>query len=159
MLEVRLSNASDHKALAILFEEMQAHYDVPCPPRETILEGLASMPSGTEIMVAAQQELVGFAAITPVYPGPCLGSGMFLKELFVSRQYRGSGVGKSLMQGLARLALERGHARIDWTADRDNPRLRAFYEGLGGVPKPDKLFYRFDGVALLKAANGGADHQ
>ncbi|MDQ0997698.1 GNAT superfamily N-acetyltransferase [Phyllobacterium ifriqiyense] len=155
MLEVRLSSASDHAALAALFEEMQAHYDVPCPPREKILEGLASMPTGTEILVATQREIVGFAAITPVYPGPGLGSGLFLKELFVSKQHRGSGVGKSLIQGLAKLALERGHARIDWTADRDNPRLRAFYEGLGGVPKPEKLFYRFEGSALHEAAKQG----
>lgn len=155
MLEVRLSSASDHAALAALFEEMQAHYDVPCPSRETILEGLVSMPTGTEILVAAKQEIVGFAAITPVYPGPGLGSGLFLKELFVSKQHRGSGVGKSLIQGLAKLALERGHARIDWTADRDNPRLRAFYEGLGGVPKPEKLFYRFEGTALHEAAKQG----
>lgn len=134
---------------------MQAHYDVPCPPREKILEGLASMPTGTEILVATQREIVGFAAITPVYPGPGLGSGLFLKELFVSKQHRGSGVGKSLIQGLAKLALERGHARIDWTADRDDPRLRAFYEGLGGVPKPEKLFYRFEGSALHEAAKQG----
>ncbi|MEP7452932.1 GNAT family N-acetyltransferase [Phyllobacterium sp. SB3] len=150
--EVRLSKASDHAALAALFEEMQAHYNVPCPSREVILEGLTAMPVGTEILVAGEQAIKGFAAIAPVYPGPELGSGLFLKELFVSKRFRGSGVGKSLMQGVAKLALERGHGRVDWTADRDNLRLRAFYDGLGGASKPEKLFYRLDGTALLAAA-------
>jgi GNAT superfamily N-acetyltransferase len=153
LLDVRLSNASDHAALAALFEEMQAHYNAPCPSRAVILEGLSTMPAGTEILVAGQQEIMGFAAIAPVYPGPGLGSGLFLKELFVSKRHRGSGVGKRLMQGLAKLALERGHGRVDWTADRDDPRLRAFYDGLGGTSKPEKLFYRLDGAALLDAAN------
>lgn len=152
LLEVRLSNSSDHGALALVFEEMQAHYGASCPSREIILRRLGSMPAGTEILVAGNETIMGFAAISSVYPGPGLESGLFLKELFVSKLHRGSGVGKCLMQGLAKLALERGHGRIDWTADRDNPRLRAFYDGLGGTPKPEKLFYRLDGVALFEAA-------
>ncbi|MGH6862126.1 MAG: GNAT family N-acetyltransferase [Phyllobacterium sp.] len=130
---------------------MQAHYSVPCPPLETILESLATMPAGTEILVAGADDIMGFAAFSSVYPGPSLGSGLFLKELYVSASCRGKGVGKCLMQGLARLALLRGHSRVDWTADRHNPRLLAFYDGLGGAPKPDKMFYRLDGAALAAA--------
>lgn len=152
LLEIRLSNAADHAALAVLFEEMQAHYNASCPSREIILAGLASAPTGTEILVADDEIVKGFAAITPVYPGPGLGSGLFLKELFVSKNHRGSGVGKGLMQGVAKLAFERGHGRVDWTADHDNPRLRAFYDGVGGTAKPEKLFYRLEGEAFLEAA-------
>ncbi|WP_081497175.1 GNAT family N-acetyltransferase [Phyllobacterium sp. YR531] len=132
---------------------MQAHYNAPCPHRSMILKGLSEMPAGTEILVASEQTILGFAAISPVYPGPGLGSGLFLKELFVSKQYRGIGVGNSLMQALAKLAVERGHGRVDWTADRENPRLRAFYDGVGGTPKPEKLFYRLEGTALSEMAN------
>lgn len=152
LIEVRLANPSDYDALAVLFEEMQAYYDAPCPPRERILQGLGSRPAGTEILVAGTGTIMGFAAILSVYPGPGLEPGLFLKELFVSKPHRGTGVGKTLMQELARLALEKGYKRIDWTTDRDNPRLRAFYDGLGGTPKPEKLFYRLDGKALIAAA-------
>jgi Acetyltransferase (GNAT) family len=80
-------------ARVVLFEEMQAHYKVPCPPRQTILDGLRNMPSGTEILVAGPDEIVGFAAFSSNYPGPGLESGLFLKELFVSRSHRGRGAG------------------------------------------------------------------
>jgi len=152
LIKVGLSNPSDHVTLAVLFEEMQAHYDVPCPPHKAILEGLRNMPSGTEILVAGTEEIVGIAAFSSVYPGPGLESGLFLKELFVSKSHRGSGAGTCLIKALARLAIERGHKRVDWTADRNDPRLRAFYEGLGAAPKPEKVFYRLDGAALIATA-------
>jgi GNAT superfamily N-acetyltransferase len=152
LIKVGLSNPSDHMALAVLFEEMQAHYKVRCPPRQTILDGLRYIPSGTEILVAGPDEIVGFAAFSSIYPGPGLESGLFLKELFVSRTHRGRGAGTCLMKALARLAIERGHKRVDWTADRDNPSLRGFYEGFGAAPKPEKIFYRLDGSALTATA-------
>lgn len=152
LIKVSLSNPSDHVALAALLEEMQAHYEVPCPSHETILEGLRNMPRGTEILVAGTEEIMGFAAFSSVYPGPGLESGLFLKELFVSRSHRDSGAGTCLIKALARLAIERGHKRVDWTADRNDPRLRAFYERLGAMPKPEKIFYRLDGAALLATA-------
>lgn len=152
LIKVSLSNPSDHLQLAALFEEMQAHYNVPCPPREEILRGLRDMPDGTEILVAGTDELVGFAAFSSIYPGPGLQSGLFLKELFVSNEHRSSGAGTSLMQALARLALERGYKRVDWTADRNKPRVLAFYDGFGASPMSEKLFYRLDGDALAVAA-------
>ncbi|WP_244642467.1 GNAT family N-acetyltransferase [Phyllobacterium sp. 628] len=154
LIKVSLSNPSDHVQLAALFEEMQAHYEVSCPPREEILQGLRDMPDGTEILVAGTTEIVGFAAFSSVYPGPGLQSGLFLKELFVSKQYRSSGAGTYLMQALARLALERGYKRVDWTADRNNPQLLAYYDGFGATPKSEKLFYRLDGDALAATAAG-----
>jgi GNAT superfamily N-acetyltransferase len=152
LIKVSLSNPSDHPRLAVLFEEMQAHYGVPCPPREEILRGLRDMPDGTEILVAGMDELIGFAAFSSIYPGPALQSGLFLKELFVSKAHRSSGAGTSLMQALAKLALERGYKRVDWTADRNNPKVLAFYNGFNASPLPDKLFYRMDGDALTATA-------
>jgi GNAT superfamily N-acetyltransferase len=152
VIKVSLSNPSDHAALAVLFEEMQAYYQVSCPARDRILEGLQNIPRGTEILVAETDQTIGFAAFSSVYPGPGLQSGMFLKELFVSGAHRGSGAGTRLIKTMARLAIERGHNRVDWTADRNNPGLRAFYERLGALPKPEKVFYRLDGAALRATA-------
>jgi hypothetical protein len=56
--------------LARLFEEMQAHYNVPCPPTGTLLGGLASLPAGVTILVAETDRIVGFAAFSAIYPGP-----------------------------------------------------------------------------------------
>ncbi|MGX5732934.1 N-acetyltransferase family protein [Bosea thiooxidans] len=152
---IRLARPEDHPALAALMVEMQGHYVVPCPPLAEILAGLAALPIGVDILVAAREgAILGFAAACNLYPGPGLKSGFFLKELYVADSARGMGLGRALMRALAELAVERGHRRIDWTADIDDGPLLRFYESLGAVPQTKKLFYRLTGEALLKAAKG-----
>ena len=147
-ISIRQHDAADLAELASLFEEMQQHYRVPCPTRAVILADLAGLPSGVEVLVAETDRLVGFATFSTVYPGPGLKSGLFLKDLFVSEAARGSGAGRALLQELARLAVARGISRVDWTADRNNARLLAFYDDTGAVREEEKLFFRLKGKAL-----------
>lgn len=150
---IRLLQPADRKALAALMVEMQGHYSVPCPPAEEILGGLAALPAGVDILVAVKDEAVlGFASACNLYPGPGLKSGFFLKEIYVAGAARGAGLGRKLMTALAELALERGHRRIDWTADADDTALLRFYDGLGAAAYPKKVFYRLTGDALADLA-------
>jgi GNAT superfamily N-acetyltransferase len=94
MPTVRLATPADHPALAALFAEMQAHYQVPCPEPDAILSGLDGRPAGAEILLAEEAgDLLGFAAFAAIYPGPGLLPGFFLKELYVAASARGGGVG------------------------------------------------------------------
>jgi GNAT superfamily N-acetyltransferase len=150
---IRLLEPADHPALAALMVEMQAHYGVPCPPLAEISTGLAALPAGVDILVAVEGGAVlGFASACNLFPGPGLKSGFFLKEIYVADVARGKGLGRALMTALAKLAVERGHKRLDWTADADNPALLRFYESLGAVAQTKKLFYRLTGEALETAA-------
>lgn len=145
--------ADGHAALADLMVGMQTHYGVPCPDRADILARLAALPPGVEVLIAERgAELVGFAFAGSVFPGPGLKSGFFLKELYVAGSARGAGIGRALMRALADLALARGHARLDWTADAANPDLLRFYESLGAVAQTEKVFFRLTGEALAQAA-------
>jgi len=155
MLRVRLCEEADHPALAGVMAQMQAHYSVPCPPDAEIRAGLANRPAGTELLVAEHDgAIVGFAAFSAIYPGPGLRPGCFLKEIYVAEAARGLGAGRALLAELARLALERGLGRIDWTAARDDERLLRFYEGLGGKQHPEKVFFRLTGEGLARLAEG-----
>ncbi|CDZ29749.1 GNAT family N-acetyltransferase [Neorhizobium galegae] len=139
---------------AAMLQEMQAHYDVPCPSADDILRGLIERPKGAEIIVAMEAStLAGFAAFSAIYPGPYLQAGLFLKELYVRSAYRGRGIGQEMLAHLARLAGDRGLSRIDWTADAKDERLLRFYDSIGGQQKPDKIFYRLDGDALKRLAS------
>lgn len=150
---IRLLQPADHPALAALMVEMQGHYAVPCPPMRDIQAGLAALPAGVEILVAvAGKAILGFASACNLYPGPGLKSGFFLKEIYVADAARGKGLGRALMTALAALAVERGHERLDWTADIDDPALLRFYETLGAVAQTKKVFYRLTGAALEAAA-------
>jgi GNAT superfamily N-acetyltransferase len=157
MLQVRRMQSTDVEPLAVLFEETQAHYKVPCPPRVVILRDLAALPPGVEILVAEDARLIGYACVAAIYPGPGLTPGYFLKELFVSKSHRNCGVGRALMRACAALALERGYQRLDFTADRDNAALITFYETLGAALKREKAFYRLDAAALRALVEASDD--
>ncbi len=145
---IRALTPADHEGLAELMEEMQAHYQVPCPSRAAILAGLAARPAGSEILIAAEEQVFGFAAFSGIYPGPGLIPGYFLKEIYVAASHRGRGIGRALIAEMAAMAKTRGYGRIDWTADRDDPQLLDFYRGLGAVEQPKKVFFRLAGDAL-----------
>jgi GNAT superfamily N-acetyltransferase len=150
---IRPFSTADKTALVTLFEEMQRHYGVPCPPSGVIESGRAALPAGVEIMVAETDRIIGFAAFAAIYPGPGLQSGLFMKELLLPRaSYRGHGVGKALIQAVARVAVARGHSRVDWTADRTDVGLLGFYSGLGALAQHEKVFYRLTGDALTSLA-------
>jgi GNAT superfamily N-acetyltransferase len=151
-VDIRFFQPADGEELALLFQEMQAYYGVFCPPREAILTGLANRPPETEILVAATDRIIAFAAFAAIYPGPGLQPGFFLKELYVAGSERGKDIGKALMKRLAGLAVERGFGRIDWTAARANQQLLKFYDGLGGDRKEDRVFYRLEGEKLKALA-------
>jgi GNAT superfamily N-acetyltransferase len=149
---IRPFSTSDKTALVTLLEEMQRHYGVACPQPSVIESNLAELPTGVEIIVAETDRIIAFASFSAIYPGPGLKSGLFMKELFVTAGSRGNGVGKALIQAVARVAVERGHKRVDWTADRNDSGLLSFYSGLGALAQHEKVFYRLAGEALTLLA-------
>ena len=74
--------------------------------------------------------------------------GIWLEDLFVRPEFRGQGYGKALLQELARLAIERGCARLEWSVlDWNEPSI-AFYKSLGALPMDEWTTYRLTGEAL-----------
>ena len=74
--------------------------------------------------------------------------GIYLEDLFVDPEARGSGLGKALLARLAQLAMERGCARLEWSVlDWNEPSI-AFYKSLGAKAMDEWTVYRMDGDAL-----------
>jgi GNAT superfamily N-acetyltransferase len=78
--------------------------------------------------------------------------GIYLEDLFVRPEARGLGVGKRLFTWLARTALERGCARLDWAVLDWNAPSIGFYRSLGAVAQDEWTTYRLDGAALARLA-------
>jgi GNAT superfamily N-acetyltransferase len=74
--------------------------------------------------------------------------GLYLEDLFVEPDARGSGLGKALLARLAQLAMARGCARLEWSVlDWNEPSI-AFYKALGAKPMDEWTIFRVDGNAL-----------
>jgi GNAT superfamily N-acetyltransferase len=79
--------------------------------------------------------------------------GIYLEDLFVEPEARGSGLGKALLARLAQLAMERGCARLEWAVlDWNEPSI-AFYKALGAKPMDEWTVFRMDGEALTALAH------
>jgi len=76
------------------------------------------------------------------------GAGIWLEDLFVLPEHRGSGLGKRLLATLAAVCSERGYGRLEWWVLKWNTPSIGFYDSIGGQPMDDWLTYRLDGEAL-----------
>jgi GNAT superfamily N-acetyltransferase len=82
--------------------------------------------------------------------------GIYLEDLFVNPEARGRGIGKRLLQWLAKTAVERDCGRLEWSVlDWNEPSIR-FYESLGAVLKSEWQIFRLTGPSLA-ALSTGAD--
>ena len=78
--------------------------------------------------------------------------GLYLEDLFVEPEARGSGLGKALLAHLAGVALDRDCARFEWSVlDWNEPAL-AFYLSIGARPMDEWTVQRLDGEALRQLA-------
>ena len=79
--------------------------------------------------------------------------GLFLEDLFVRPEMRRKGVGRALLAELARIALARNCARIEWLVLDWNQPAIDFYCSLGAAPLEEWTTFRIGGAALEALAN------
>lgn len=80
--------------------------------------------------------------------------GIYLEDLFVRPELRGHGYGKALLVELARIAVARDCARLEWAVlDWNEPSIQ-FYRSLGARPMDEWTTYRVSGDALDNLARG-----
>lgn len=77
---------------------------------------------------------------------------LYLEDLFVRPEFRGHGIGKALLQRLARIAVDRGCTRYVWQVlDWNTPSID-FYEAQGAQVLREWLTCRVEGEALRRLA-------
>lgn len=106
-----------------------------------------------EVIFALEGEKeVGFALFFHNFSTFLGRAGIYLEDLFVDPEYRGNGYGKGLLKQLARIAVERGCGRLEWSClDWNKPSID-FYLSLKAVPMDEWTVYRLTGDSLKQMA-------
>ena len=74
--------------------------------------------------------------------------GLYLEDLYVRPEYRGSGTGRALLATLAEVCVENGYSRLEWSVlDWNSPAI-GFYKSLGAVPMDEWTIFRLTGDPL-----------
>ena len=82
--------------------------------------------------------------------------GLYLEDLYVRPELRGTGYGKRLLSALAQECIDQDYARFEWSVlDWNEPAL-GFYRSLGAVAMDEWTVHRVTGDDLRRlAAEGG----
>jgi GNAT superfamily N-acetyltransferase len=95
---------------------------------------------------------VGFALYFFTYSTFLARPTLYLEDLFVLPENRGSGAGKALLRALARIAVRRGCGRLEWAVlDWNRPAI-GFYKRLGAKLRRQWILTRLTGAPLRRLA-------
>jgi GNAT superfamily N-acetyltransferase len=120
---------------------------------DLLAAGLFGERPYAEVLLAVDEDRpVGFALFFHNFSTFLGRPGIYLEDLFVVPDERGSGIGRALLEHLARLAVDRGCGRLEWAVLDWNRDAIAFYERLGARPNSDWTVYRLTGEALTTLA-------
>ena len=109
-------------------------------------------PQAEVIIASADGVPAGFALFFHNYSTFLARQGIYLEDLFVKPDFRGRGIGKQLLVHLAKLAVERGCGRLEWSVLDWNEDAIRFYESLGAKAMDEWTVYRVTGPALARLA-------
>jgi len=128
-----------------------------CVATELDLEdALFGNPPAAEALVATKANdsptAAGFALFFHTYSTFLGRRTLWLEDLFVAPAHRGVGIGRALLQALAKLAVERNCGRFEWAVLDWNTPAIAFYESLGASVLPDWRIARVTGEPLARLA-------
>jgi GNAT superfamily N-acetyltransferase len=110
-----------------------------------------------EVLIAYRgDEPVGFALFFHNYSTWLGKRGIYLEDLFVRPAARKHGVGFTLLREIARIAVDRGCGRVDWSVLTWNELAISFYKRIGARPMDEWMIFRLTGDPLTRFAGAAS---
>lgn len=158
---IRLATQAD-VPLILKFIQDLAEYeklaDQVVATEQKLIETLFSAQPAAEVVIAESAgQPAGFALFFHNYSTFLAKPGLYLEDLFVLPEFRGQGLGKLLLTYLAKLAVDRGCGRFEWSVLDWNQPAIDFYQAQGAVLMTDWRINRVTGPALSALAAQYAD--
>lgn len=163
-LLVRAATVADAAAIHSMIRELAEYEREPTAVVATAADLEAALftaeqskttgPAAHAHVAELDGEVVGFALWFLNYSTWLGRHGIYLEDLYVRPAARGAGAGSALLRELARICVERGYGRLEWSVlDWNQPSID-FYLTRGAVAMDEWTTYRLTGQALAGFANG-----
>jgi GNAT superfamily N-acetyltransferase len=119
---------------------------------EVLRRTLFEQRAAEALLIERSGEAIGYAIFFTTFSSFECRSGIWLEDVYVRPEHRRGGIGREVMEHLARIAVERGHVRLEWCAlDWNEPALN-FYDKLGARRLEDWTMLRIEGERLRALA-------
>jgi GNAT superfamily N-acetyltransferase len=118
----------------------------------TLRQSLFEKRAAEVIIGYAGDEPAGFALFFQTFSTFVGQPGLYLEDLFVAPEWRRHGLGRALLSHLARIAIERGYGRVEWSVLDWNEPAIGFYKKLGARPMDEWTVFRLSGASIDRLA-------
>ena len=149
--EFRYAEEKDAALILYFIRELAIYekmLDEVVATEELLREWIFEKRKAEVLFVLEDCKEVGFALFFHNFSTFLGRAGIYLEDLFVKKEYRGKGYGKALLKELAKITVERGCGRLEWSClDWNQPSID-FYLSLGAKPMDEWTVYRLTGETL-----------
>jgi GNAT superfamily N-acetyltransferase len=154
MLKIRPAQESDVDAIFDLIRGLAAYEKlsdrVTGNPELLRSHLFGTRPYAEAIIAELDNHPIGFALFFHNYSTFLTQPGLYLEDVFVMPEYRRQGVGKALLSAVAKIAVDRGCGRLEWSVLEWNQNAIEFYQSVGATVLPDWKICRLTGATLTK---------
>ena len=120
---------------------------------ETLHDALFGKRAAAEALVAERDgKIVGYALYFHNFSTFLSRRGLYLEDLYVQPDLRGSGLGTALLRRVAAIAVERQCGRFEWSVLDWNQTAIDFYTKMGATVLPEWRIVRVTDDALSRLA-------
>jgi len=112
-----------------------------------------SRPAAEVVIAYADAEPAGFAVYFQTFSTFLGLPGVYLEDVYVSPAWRGLGLGRRLLAHVARVAVDRGYGRMEWSVLDWNELALDVYRKIGARPMDEWTVHRLVGAALSNLAS------
>ena len=156
MIDIRRATPNDISLILTFIHELATYeklaHEVVATERDMHTALFGERPVIETVIASLNGEPVGYALFFPTFSTFLGKPGLYLEDLYVRPAARGFGVGRKLLEHLARLTVERGWGRLEWSVlDWNEPSI-AFYKKMGATPMDEWTIFRLTGEALRTLA-------
>ena len=124
------------------FEKLEHAVEATVGVLENSLFG--AQPAAGALLARCDGKLAGYAIYFFTFSSFIGRPGIWLEDLYVRPEFRRQGLGRGLMEAVARVGVERNCGRYEWTALNWNEKALDFYDKLGARKMDEWILLRMN---------------
>ena len=151
MIEIRKAKKADAKHIHRLITELAVYEkleDEMLASVEDLEISIFEKNQAKVIVAELDNRVVGYALYFYSYSTFLAKAGIYLEHLYVEKIHRGKGIGKTLLSELAKITVDNGFGRLEWSVLDWNKPAIYFYESIGAKPMEGWTMNRLTGESL-----------
>lgn len=113
-------------------------------------------PVAGALIARTESDVAGYAIYYRTFSTFVGKPGVYLEDIYVRPQFRNGGLGRTMLEAVAKISIELGGGRLEWSALDWNENALRFYRRLGASVRDEWVLLRMNGSDVRKLVDGQA---